>query len=534
MKMSLYQQDKLEIACNELASFIVKNNISDRNIINQLKLDLCKKYKLNKVPKNSEILARLPVDLKEKYMDKLCIKKVRSISGINVISVMTSPFSCPHGRCAYCPSEPGVPLSYIGHEPAAMRGIQNNFDPYKQIDSRIKQLKAIGHRVNKVELIIQGGTFTSMPKDYQEYFIKRCLDAICQKNSKSIVEAKKNAETSHIRNVGITVETRPDWINEEIIDRLLFMGVTRIEIGVQNLYDEIYKIVERGHRVEDVIKAFRLAKDAGYKIVAHMMPGLPGSNFEKDFNAFKRLFSDPDFKPDMLKIYPCLVLKGTKIHSWWEEGKYKPYTTEEAIDLIVKVKSIIPRWIRIMRVQRDIPSQFIIAGPNKSNLRQLIEKRMNELGLSCKCIRCREVGHKFLKYGVVPDANHIRVLSEEYEASKGKEIFISIEDTFNDILIGYLRLRIPSKKAHRPEILSESSSIIRELKVFGQVVPVGKRIEEAWQHKGYGRKLLVEAENKSREYGVKKILILSALGTKEYYRKFGYKPEGPYMSKKLD
>ncbi|MEM2896515.1 MAG: tRNA uridine(34) 5-carboxymethylaminomethyl modification radical SAM/GNAT enzyme Elp3, partial [Candidatus Bathyarchaeia archaeon] len=320
---------------------------------------------------------------------------------------------------------------------------------------------------------------------------------------------------------------------------LLFMGVTRIEIGVQNLYDEVYKIVERGHRVKDVIEAFRLAKDAGYKIVAHMMPGLPGSNLEKDFKAFMRLFSDPDFKPDMLKIYPCLVLGGTKIHSWWKEGKYKPYTTEEAVDLIAKVKVTIPRWVRIMRIQRDIPSQFILAGPNKSNLRQLVEERMKELGFACKCIRCREVGHKFLGHKflrnrIAPDPNRIEILCEEYEASEGKEIFISVEDIFNEILIGYLRLRIPSKKAHRLEISSEPSSIVRELRVFGRLAPLGERIKDAWQHKGYGERLLMEAENKSRENGVKKILILSALGTKEYYGRLGYKPHGPYMVKMLN
>ncbi|MEM3570686.1 MAG: tRNA uridine(34) 5-carboxymethylaminomethyl modification radical SAM/GNAT enzyme Elp3, partial [Candidatus Bathyarchaeia archaeon] len=465
--MSIKQQDPFEIACNELAKLIIENNIIDKHLINQAKLNLCKKYRIPKVPNNSEILKRIPSSLKEKYLDKLCIKKVRAISGINVISVMTKPIPCPHGRCAYCPSEPGVPLSYTGHEPASMRGIQNNFDPHKQITARIQQLESIGHRVSKIELIIQGGTFTSMPKDYQEYFIKRCLDAVCKKDLKNLIEAKKNAENSDYRVVGITIETRPDWINEDIIDHLLFMGVTRIEMGVQNLYDNVYKIVERGHEVKDVIKAFRIAKDAGYKIVAHMMPGLPGSNFEKDFKAFERLFSDPNFKPDMLKIYPCLVLSGTKIHAWWSEGIYKPYTTEEAVDLIAKVKSIIPRWVRVMRVQRDIPSQLIIAGPKKSNLRQLVEERMKELGLVCKCIRCREVGHKFLKHGITPNPNHIEILREEYEASKGEEIFISVEDTLNDILIGYLRLRIPSKKAHRLEISNEPSSIVRELRVFG-------------------------------------------------------------------
>ncbi|MEM2914459.1 MAG: tRNA uridine(34) 5-carboxymethylaminomethyl modification radical SAM/GNAT enzyme Elp3, partial [Candidatus Bathyarchaeia archaeon] len=241
------------------------------------------------------------------------------------VAVMTKPFPCPQKEaCAYCPGGPlkGVPQSYTGHEPASMRGIQSNFDPYMQVKQRIIQLEAIGHAVDKVELIVMGGTFLGTAVTYQEYFIQRCLDAINDSISQSLEEAKKKAETSRIRNVGITVETRPDWSKETHVDHMLAMGVTRVEIGVQNIYDDIYEIVNRGHTIEDVIEATRILKDSGLKIVYHMMPGLPGSNFERDLEGFRRIFSDPCFKPDMLKIYPCLVIKDTKIYDWWRRGVY--------------------------------------------------------------------------------------------------------------------------------------------------------------------------------------------------------------------
>ncbi|MEM3463423.1 MAG: tRNA uridine(34) 5-carboxymethylaminomethyl modification radical SAM/GNAT enzyme Elp3, partial [Candidatus Bathyarchaeia archaeon] len=276
-------------------------------------------------------------------------------------------------------------------------------------------------------------------------------------------------------------------------------------------------------------------KDAGLKIVYHMMPGLPGSSMEKDLAVFREIFSNPAYKPDMIKIYPCLVLKGTKAYEWYVRDEYQPYTTEEVARLIVEVKKMVPHWIRIMRVQRDIPAPLIVAGVKMSNLRQLVQHKLKEQGLQCQCIRCREVGHRLLANGVKPNSEKVEILTTRYEASKGEEIFISAEDAENDVLIGYLRLRIPSEKAHRPEIRAEPCSIIRELHVYGPLVPVGKRLAKAWQHKGYGSILLAEAERITRqEYGFKKILVISALGTKQYYKRFGYTYDGPYMSKMLD
>jgi elongator complex protein 3 len=292
--------------------------------------------------------------------------------------------------------------------------------------------------------------------------------------------------------------------------------------------------VGRTHTVEDVATATQTLRDAGLKIVYHMMPGLPTSDFEQDLKMFKTIFTDARFKPDMIKIYPCLVIKGTKAYEWWKKGEYKPYTTEEAAELIVEVKKIIPPWIRIMRVQRDIPAQLIVAGVNKSNLRQLVQEKMEAQGLRCRCIRCREAGLRMLKDHVKPDPEKIQILTTKQQANEGEDMFISVEDMENDVLVGYLRLRIPSENAHRPEINSESCAIVRELHVYGSLVPVGKRLAKAWQHKGYGSMLLSEAERITREeFDRGKVVVISALGTKQYYMRTGYQHDGPYMSKKL-
>lgn len=529
----------LEEALREIVETLMLIPSPSVEDVNRVKMQVAAKHRLEKVPSNSEIIAALKSpDERAKLLDVLQRKATRIISGVTVVAVMTKPYPCPQPEpCAYCPGGPpyGVPQSYTGFEPATMRGLQNAFDPYLQVKSRIEQLRAIGHRVDKVELIIMGGTFPATPEDYQTWFIKRCLDALNNFDAQSLEEAKRLAETSQIRNVGITVETRPDWAKEKHVDKMLEMGVTRVELGVQNPNDEIYRLVGRRHTVQDVIEATRILKDAGLKVVYHMMPGLPGSNIERDLAVFHEIFTNPAYKPDMLKIYPCLVLKGTKAYDWFVQGEYKPYTTEEAARLIVEVKKIIPPWIRIMRVQRDIPAPLIVAGVKMSNLRQLVQQMLKRQGLRCRCIRCREVGHRLLAEGVKPNPENVKVLTTRYEASGGEEIFISAEDAENDVLIGYLRLRIPSERAHRPEIKEKPCSIIRELHVYGPVVPVGKRIPKAWQHKGYGSILLAEAERITREeYDFKKILVISALGTKQYYKRFGYTYDGPYMSKELN
>jgi elongator complex protein 3 len=523
-------------AHREIIDSLMRLPNPSRRDLNQVKTRIAKKYGLSHVPRNSEIIRCLKPEEKNKLLKVLRRKAVRTASGVTVVAVMTKPWPCPQKEpCAYCPGGPskGIPQSYTGQEPASMRGSQNDYDPYSQVRHRIAQYKAIGHTVDKVELIVMGGTFPSTPSEYQEYFIQRCLDAMTRLPSKSLEEGKKLAEASRIRNVGITVETRPDWAKETHVDHMLSLGVTRVEIGVQNVYDDIYEIVNRGHTVADVVEATRTLKDSGLKVVYHMMPGLPGSNFERDLEGFRRIFSESSFKPDMLKIYPCLVVEGTKVYEWWRQDAYTPYSTEEAVNLIAEVKKIVPHWVRIMRVQRDIPAYLIETGVTRSNLRELVLERLKEEEINCKCIRCREAGHRWLKDQVKPDPENVQVLTQRYEASQGTEFFISIEDPVNDVLIGYLRLRFPSNKAHRPEISGARVSLIRELRVYGPLVPVGKHFREAYQHKGCGRLLLEKAEEISRKHSVEKILVTSALGTKHYYKRLGYTYDGPYMSKKL-
>jgi elongator complex protein 3 len=497
--------------------------------LHRLKNKISHKYCLDRVPTNPEILAATTSDERELLTQRLRIKPIRSLSGVSVVAVMTPPQACPHGRCAYCPNVPGVPNSYTGREPSAMRGLQNSYDAYSQVHGRIAQLTSAGHHVSKVELIVQGGTFPATDRSSQEQFVKGCLDAITSIPSRNLLHAKTNAEHSLVRNVGMTFETRPDYCSEKDIDSMLDLGVTRVEIGVQTINDNIYKKVERGHTVKDVIDSSQRLRDAGLKICYHMMPGLPGADPRSDAKTFEDLFSNPSFMPDMLKIYPCLVLEGTKIHEWWLKGEFKPYTTEEAVDLLSHVKVRIPQWVRIMRVQRDIPSPLIIAGIKKSNIRQLIHEHMLEQNLRCRCIRCREIGHQ-----VIGSSFEDAVLSvRSYDAGGGKEFCISVEDVAKDSLIAYLRLRLPSKEVYRPEIKVKPSALVRELHVYGSVVSVGNRDAKAWQHRGFGKSLLQEAEQIALEEGAEQILVTSALGARDYFRKLDYQPIGVYMGKNL-
>jgi len=522
----------LQQPLREIIDILLSKDQPTRRDLEKAKFEVTRKYNLGYIPSNSELIRLLEDDEREQLIHILRRKATRAMSGVNVVAVMTKPYACPHGRCAFCPGGPDndSPQSYTGHEPAAMRGAQNEFDPFDQVRSRVEQLEAIGHVVDKIDLIVMGGTFPASPIDYQRWFMKGCLDAITMNPSDSLEEAKLNAETSNIRNVGITFETRPDQLEPCNIDGMLDLGGTRIEIGVQNVYDDIYKLVDRGHTVQHVVDGTKVMKDAGLKICYHMMPGLPGSSFERDLDGFKTIFNDPRFKPDMLKIYPTLVVKGTRLYDWWTNNEYEPFTTEDGVELLSKVKPIIPPWIRVMRVQRDIPLHQIEAGVTKSNLRQLVKKRLKELGTSCNCIRCREVGHR-ARDGVLVDTDSLGIIHRKYEASGGIEDFISAEDK-NQTLIGFIRLRIPSENPHRPEITSKTG-LIRELHVYGEMTPVGEEAQD-WQHQGWGEQLMKEAEKTAHEqYDMDRMIVMSALGTKQYYGRLVYKKEGVYVGKNL-
>ena len=525
-------------ACRRVIEELLALGEPTERDVERAKLEVARSLHLRWVPRNSDLIKALRPG-EERLLPVLVKKKVRSISGVVVITVMVRPFPCPKPEpCIYCPGGPakGVPQSYTGLEPACRRALQNDFDPFGQVRSRVEQLRAIGHVVDKVELIVLGGTFTALPVGYQRWFIKRCLDALNGVEARSLEEAKRMAEEGvGIRNSGITVETRPDWAREGEADLMLELGVTRVEIGVQTLYDDVYELVKRGHGVEDVEYCFRVLKDSGFKVVAHLMPNLPGSDPDRDLEMFHTLFTDERFKPDAIKIYPTLAVRGTELYDMWLRGLWKPYGLEELVELLAKVKAMVPPWVRIQRIQRDIPATVIEAGPKKSDLREIVRAYMASKGMRCRCIRCREVGHKMLKEGLLPDPEAVELVQHREEASGGLDIFLSYEDTSKDILIGYVRLRIPSELAHRPEIRSCRSALIRELHVYGPMVPVGSRRPDGWQHRGYGARLVEEAERIAREeFDAEKMFILSALGVKRYYARLGYRPEGPYVSKGLE
>jgi len=315
---------------------------------------------------------------------------------------------------------------------------------------------------------------------------------------------------------------------------MLSMGVTRVEIGVQTVYDDVYENIHRDHSVADVVEATQTLKESGLKVGYHMMLGLPGCDETRDLEAFRTIFEDSDFKPDMLKIYPCLVTPGTKLYEQWQAGEYRPYSTAQAARLIVEIKRFIPPWVRVMRIQREIPIDGITDGVKNGNLRQLVQEELGRQGIKCYCIRCREVGQHIMRNGSNPRIDEISIQRIAYEASGGTEVFLSFEDPNRSILVGYVRLRIPGEHSHRPEINDENVAVIRELHVFGQTVPVGARSESAFQHKGYGARLVAEAERVAlNEYDRTKMVVISALGTKNYYSRFNYQHDGPYMSKPL-
>ncbi len=517
----------------EIIDKIRAGEITSKDEIHRMKVTLCKKYKMDRLPSDVDILEHVSPELYDELEPYLRLKPVRTTSGVAVVAVMTSPEDCPHGKCVYCPGgkDKGTAQSYTGAEPAALRASANDFDPYDQTKSRLEQLATIGHPTDKVDLIVMGGTFSARDWDYQMWFVKRCFDAMNRTETSSLEDAQSLNEFAPSRCIGLTMETRPDWSREDHVDRMLTLGTTRVELGVQSTYDEVLLDIDRGHTVEDSKLATRIAKDAGLKVCYHMMPGLPGSSPDMDIESFRTLFKDPDFRPDMLKIYPCLVVEGTKLHKLWKEGGYKPYSTKECADIIARIKEFIPEWVRIQRIQRDIPVKLIEDGVDKSNLRQIVQNNLKELGKSCNCIRCREVGISTLK-GENVDLDSITFKHLSYPASHGKEHFLTYQDKMG-ILIAYCRLREPSQTSHRAEISPEPCMIVRELKVAGDMVPIGKSALFKWQHKGYGAKLLKNCENMALEAQIGRILVTSGVGTRDYYRKFGYERTGPYMVKTL-
>jgi elongator complex protein 3 len=556
----------MEQACRIIIEDIINGKIQTRRDLEVEKRQLCRDFKLKKFMSNADILETANVEEKKIVSNILRKKPSRTLSGVAVVAVMCHPHECPHGRCFYCPKSDIAPPSYTGEEPAALRGRMFEYHPYIQTFNRIKQLYSIGHPVDKVELIIMGGTFPSTDLSYQEWFVSQCLKAMTDfgivlkhvENGEKLNEINKNIinndplytegilktykpndyvliediqkvnENSKVRCVGMTFETRPDWCKVEHVDRMLNMGATRVEIGVQTIHDDIYEKMKRGHTVKDSIEANRILRDSGLKVAMHFMPGL-FQRQKEDIEMFKTIFTDDSYKPDMLKIYPCLVTKGSDLYDLWKDGGYEPYNDEEAVELIVEIKKILPKWVRTMRIQRDIPSTLIEAGVKKSNLGELVYKRLEEENIKCQCIRCREIGHTDNNY----DFDDFRLFEESYNAVNGKETFLSFEDKNEDTLAGFLRLRMPSPKAHRPEI-NEDTALLRELHVYGNMLKIGEKASKIGQHNGFGERLIKRAEEISIDNGKNELLVTSGIGARNYYRKFGYEIKGPYMAKKLN
>ena len=529
--------------------------------MSELKRRLAKKYQ-DAILLHSDLLPEIKKKLENKKLTNkerinleaavLLLKKraIRTLSGIAPVAVLTKPYPCP-GHCAYCPNEKDVPASYLSNEPAVMRAIRCQYDPYKQIVLRLKAMENNGHEPNKIEVIVIGGTWSYLPEKYKFWYILNCFKAandyaklklpenpnedsrlklandlikkikspylqnlkLPDLKKKLSVEQKKN-ESAKYKIIGLTLETRPDYIDEKELLEMRQLGATRVEIGVQAIDDQILKLNNRGNGIKEIVGATKLLKDYGFKVTYHFMPALPGSTPQRDLEMFKELFSSPDYQPDQIKFYPTVVTRGSLLYKWYKQGKYQPYTDQELENLIADCKAIVPPYVRIIRLIRDIPGESIVAGNLVTNLRQVMQQR----GVKCNCIRCREIKDRPM------DVKKARLIIINYPASNGVEYFLSYNSPDGKDLYGFCRLRLTPNSSIAP-------AIIRELHVYGQLVPVG-HIKKV-QHSGLGKKLMKEAEKIARKNKTKEMAIISGIGVRGYYKKLGYKLKDTYMKKAL-
>lgn len=537
----------------------LKEKVADPEELRNLKSRFAKKYQVD-FPSNSIILRKLRQLIKAKALPEnselisvLRIRKIRTLSGIASIGVHTKPLPCP-GKCIYCPAEARMPKSYLSTQPAVIRSSTLRFDPYRMVRTRLKAYHQNGHATDKCELIVMGGTWSYHDPLYQIWFLKRCFDAfndgLKEKNlTRKIKEpavyrdsvkrkkietrlwralraAQRKNEKASSRVVGLTLETRPDFVSTKEVVRMRNLGATRVEIGVQSIHNEILDLNKRGHQVAATVKATRLFKDAGFKITYHLMPGLYGSTPKKDFAMFRTIFSNSDFQPDQIKIYPTLVTKYSKLYAMWKNGQYRPYRDQALKNLLKQIKMLCPPYVRIARLFRDIPKQSIQGGMNITNIRQIIQQELNTAGKQCRCIRCREARGRIVKL------NDARLVKREYSASGGKEIFISFESRDFSTIFAFCRLRLPQKSdAHFIPVL-QNAAIIRELHTYGELMPIAKSNGKI-QHSGFGKRLMAIAESIAQNKSYKKIAVISGIGVRPYYRKLGYKLKDEYMVRGL-
>jgi elongator complex protein 3 len=481
----------------------------------------------------NEMVAAGEIKEDQRLLERIRMKPMRTLSGVTTVTVLTKPYPCP-GKCIFCPTDVRMPKSYLPDEPGAMRAVQHEFDPYDQVTSRITQLKALGHPTDKIELLILGGTWSSYKRDYQEWFVGRCFEAMNEfdreknKEEGSLIDLShvhSVNETTHHRNVGLVIETRPDEINPDEIKWLRHLGVTKVQLGAQSLDDRILDMNKRGHDVECTREAVALLRAAGFKVVLHWMPNLHGATPESDREDFVRLWDG--FCPDELKIYPNQLLANAELYEYWQRGEFKPYTTQELIDLIADIKPSIPRYCRVNRVIRDIPSTNVVEGNKRTSLRQDVQKELKKRGTKCQCVRCREVRGKSVKAGTLELDDLV------YQAGAAEEHFISFV-TPGDKLAGFLRLSLPGKHSPKTGMSDlDGAALIREVHVYGQSLAVGAEQDGAAQHAGLGTRLLEEAEQIAKKNGFERMAVISAVGTRRYYRGRGFERGEYYLVKNL-
>ena len=493
----------------------------------------------------------------------LRVKDIRTDSGVAPITVLTKPYPCP-GKCVYCPTEARMPKSYISSEPAAARALSLRFDPYEQTKQRVEALEKNGHEGKKIELIIKGGTWSSYRWEYRLWFIKRCFDAANILGSepatvtdinetcteKELLDAQNINETADYRIIGLTIETRPDWVNAKEIIRLRQLGCTRVELGVQTLQDSVLDLTNRGHHIDATIRATALLKQAGFKVDFHILPGQPGSTPEKDLEDFRTLFSDARYRPDMIKLYPCVVLPTAELHAWAQDGRFTPMEGNELRELLITMQTIVPRYCRISRLIRDFPEKDISHGNKITNLRMMLEDEMKQRGLVCNCLRCREVGH----VKDIDPNSPTQLFEEWYDSAGGREVFLTIEDAERKAVFAFLRLRLPTPLSEVQQQIEykddtrytqgsleisevfpvlTNTAIVRELHTYGTALNLNQNSEDASQHRGYGRKLMQAAEELAAREGYPRMAVISGIGVREYYRTLGYTEEQTYMVKEL-
>jgi elongator complex protein 3 len=480
-----------------------------------------------------ELVARGVLQPSREILARLRTKPVRTISGVAPVTVLTKPFPCP-GECIFCPEFSSMPKSYLPDEPGALRAGQLQFDPYQQTALRIRALENIGHSTDKIELLVLGGTWSYYPADYQEWFIRRCLDAMNAQDSETLEEAQRRNETAPHRNVGLVIETRPDYVDEREVIRLRQLGVTKVQVGVQSCDDEILLKNKRGHTVEQTRQAFRLLRAGGFKIHAHWMPNLLGATPQSDRQDFARLWDDPALRPDELKIYPCSLIANTPLYDLWQQGLYRPSTDQELIDLVAECKMLVPPYCRINRVMRDIPAGHVAAGSTQSNLRQTVHRVMKARGQVCQCIRCREVRSEHV------DASTLVLQELAYDTDTTREHFLSFvtpdanagRGQISPRLAGFLRLSLPQTRQIALDEIAETA-MIREVHVYGPALEIGEEGEGKAQHAGLGMRLIERAVEIAREAGLKRLAVIAATGTRDYYRARGFELGALYMTRDI-